>query len=106
MSALEASSEHAPSKLTPHGLALDAQTAIERHQTKAGYEAGLIRQLMIGRHVRKTDPELSHVIYLVKEVRMSLGWRATLWGICRGQRTPRLIGPLHEIEVVETGEPA
>lgn len=100
----DASSEHAPGKLdvNPHNLALAAQTAIERHQTKAGYEAGLIRRLMIGRHVRRKDDD---TIWLVHEVRMSLGWKATLYGRTRGRRARNApIGLLHDIEIVNLGE--
>ena len=101
MSILAASPEHAPSKLeaTPYSLAIAAQKAIKDHQDKAGYEAGLIRQLMIGRHVRLKDDD---AIWLVQEVRMTLGWRAVLHGKARGRRR-QVIGAITDVEIVTPG---
>ena len=101
MSVLELSPEHAPSmpQATPYKLALAAQKAIKDHQDKAGYEAGLIRQLMIGRHVRLKDDD---AIWLVQEVRMTLGWRAVLHGKARGRRR-QVIGAITDVEIVTSG---
>ena len=101
MSILAASSEHAPSKLeaTPYSLALAAQKAIKDHQVRAETEAGLIRQLMIGRHVRLKDDD---AIWLVQEVRMTLGWRAVLHGKARG-RGRQVIGAITDVEIVTPG---
>lgn len=103
MSMLEQCSEHAPSKpdMSPYNLALMAQKAIKDHQLRAEVEAGLIRQLLIGRHVRIKDTPSA--TYLVMEVRMSLGWRAVLYGKRKGQRSKCAIGTIGEVEVVETG---
>lgn len=101
MSTAVASSELAPSKpeVTPYSLALMSQKAIKDHQERAEAEAGLIRQLLIGRHVRVKDTD---TIWLVQEVRMAHGWRAVLWGKSRGKRR-QVIGALHDVEVVNVG---
>lgn len=102
MSMLELSPEHAPSKLeaTPYTLALAAQKAIKDHQVKAETEAGLIRQLLMGRYVRVKD---TGAIWLVQEVRMTLGWRAVLYGQTKGTRRRRPIGALTDVEVINVG---
>lgn len=102
LSSAVASSELAPSKpdMSPYNLALMAQKAIKDHQTRAETEAGLIRQLLIGRHVRVKDAD---TVYLVMEVRMSLGWRAILYGKSKGQRAKRAIGMIGDVEIVNKG---
>ena len=99
---LELPPEHAPSMpdATPYKLALAAQKAIKNHQVRAETEAGLIRQLMIGRHVRLKDDD---AIWLVQEVRMTLGWRAVLYGQTKGTRRRRPIGVLTDVEVINVG---
>lgn len=101
MSAAVASLEHAPSKsdFSPYNLARLAQIAIKQHQAAAAAEAGLIRQLMVGRYVRRKDDDR---IWLVREVRMSLGWKATLYGRSKGRRARNApIGYLAEIEIIQ-----
>jgi hypothetical protein len=102
MSTAVASSEHATSKpeVTPYTLALMAQKAIKDHQNRAETEAGLIRQLLIGRYVRVKD---ATPIWLVQEVRMANGWRAVLYGKSRGHRRKCVIGALADVEVIDMG---
>ena len=112
MSIIDASPEHAPSKpppgneaalvrLGPMELALMAQKAINGHHIKAGVEGNLIRQLMIGRHVRH---RVSEDIWLVKEVRIGLSGKAVLYGRRRGGARTLAIGALVEVDVHQTGE--
>lgn len=105
MSMPELCSEHAPSKpdLSPYTLAQMAQQAIKDHHAKANIEAGLIRQLVVSRHVRHKD---TGRVYLVTEVRMTLGWIANLYGRDRGARKTLRIGSLSEVEIVSMGDRA
>lgn len=104
----EASSKHALStqvdcsKLSPHLLATMAQDAIRKLQQKANVELGLIRHLLIGRHVREKE---SGDIYLVVEIRAAFGWEAVAYGNKRSKKSGGgrrcRIGALREFEVVE-----
>jgi hypothetical protein len=78
-----------------------AQQAIKDHHAKANVEAGLIRQLLVSRHVRHKD---TGRVYLVTEIRMTLGWIASLYGRDRGARRTLRIGALSEVEIITPGE--
>lgn len=94
------SSEDAPGKpeVSPLSLAIDCQRTIDRFSRDAQVQAAMLRQLMRGRHVRVKGET---TVYLVTEVRLSLGWKAILWGKAKSLRT-RAIGQIGEVEVVET----
>lgn len=98
MSIIDASTEDAPSKpkVTPMQLALDAQRNINVHHISIGVQGNLIRQLLVGRHVRHKTTD---GIWLVKEVRIGLGGGAILYGRTRGSARNRAIGPLVDVDI-------
>lgn len=115
MSRQQASSELAPSKLqegpkpgdqvftvetNPLKLAVMAQKAIYAHQEAIRIEALLIRQLLLGRHVRCLT---RNMVFLITEVRVGLAGKATLWGKRKGMRNKGHIGTLETVELYEPG---
>lgn len=98
MSLLEHSPEVARSKpgATPLGLAIAAQKAIRDHAIKVQVETALIRQLLTGRYVRS---KLDGKVYLVTEVRITLGWNANIHGRTKGKRSSKAIGNVFDVEL-------
>lgn len=100
----EASPWDAPSKLQakPLDIAKAHQKAIRDSHLKAGTDAACVSQIMVGRYVRHRDTK---TLFLVTEVRLSLGWVAHLYGRAKGQKVRRrnLIGGLDDVEIVNVG---
>lgn len=104
MSTAEACLELPPSRPapTPIELARAHQRAIRECHTKASTDAACVRQLMAGRYVRRKRDEK---LFLVVEVRLTLGWIIQLYGRGKGQkaRTPQPIGGIDDVEIINTG---
>lgn len=81
--------------LDPLKLAVMAQNAIREHHAKIVAEGGIIKQLLVGRHVRHRG---TGKVWKVLEVRVGLGGTATLYGVSPGKRRQPL-GFLAEVEL-------
>jgi len=87
--------------MTPLELAIQHQDEINRSLKKIQADAGCIRQLLVGRTVRKRK---EHPEFFVTEVRQGLSGSITVYGKTasnKGKRRTVMLGGVRDIEIVE-----
>lgn len=88
--------------MTPHQIAISHQDTINDLLKKIQANAGCIRQLLVGRTVRRRS---DRVEFRLTEVRLGLSGSITLYGKTVGEsklrKLARIIGGVRDIEIVE-----